>query len=82
MSEGFDFLGFRLQWKRKRGTDKWYVYTFIADRPVRSLKDKIRALTHRLSQQPPRDVLRRLNRIMRGWSNYFRYAVAKSTMVE
>ncbi|WP_443042123.1 group II intron maturase-specific domain-containing protein [Streptomyces sp. B21-105] len=33
-----------------------------------------------MSQQPPRDVLRRLNRIMRGWSNYFRYAVAKSTM--
>jgi hypothetical protein len=27
MSEGFDFLGFRLQWKRKRGTNKWHVYT-------------------------------------------------------
>ena len=80
MSEGFDFLGFRIQWKRKRGTDKWYVYVFIADRPIRSLKDKIRALTSRLSQQPPRDVLIRLNRIMRGWSNYFRYAVAKSVM--
>jgi RNA-directed DNA polymerase len=59
---------------------QWYVYTFIADRPIRSLKDKIRALTHRLSQQPPRDVLRRLNQIMRGWSNYFRHAVAKRTM--
>jgi RNA-directed DNA polymerase len=80
LSEGFDFLGFRIQWKRKRGTDKWYVYVFIADRPVRSLKDKIRALTSRLSQQPPRDVLIRLNRIMRGWSNYFRYAVAKRVM--
>ena len=32
MSEGFDFLGFHIQWKRKRGTNKWYVYTFIADR--------------------------------------------------
>jgi RNA-directed DNA polymerase len=80
MSEGFDFLGFRIQWKRKRGTDKWYVYVFIADRPIRSLKDKIRTLTSRLSQQPPRDVLIRLNQIMRGWSNYFRYAVAKSVM--
>lgn len=80
MSEGFDFLGFRIQWKPKRGTNKWYVYVFIADRPIRSLKDKIRALTSRLSQQPPRDVLIRLNRIMRGWSNYFRYAVAKSVM--
>ena len=51
MSEGFDFLGFRIQWKRKRGTNKWYVYTFIADRPIRSVKAKIRALTHRTSQQ-------------------------------
>jgi len=35
MSDGFDFLGFRIQWKRKRGTNKWHVYTFIADRPIR-----------------------------------------------
>ena len=55
MSEGFDFLGFRIQWKRKRGTNKWYVYTFIADRPFRSVKAKIRALTHRTSQQDLRD---------------------------
>jgi RNA-directed DNA polymerase len=80
MSNGFNFLGFRIQWRRKRGTTKWYAYTFIADRPIRSLKDKIRALTSRLSQQPPRNVLIRLNQIMRGWSNYFRHAVAKHTM--
>jgi RNA-directed DNA polymerase len=80
MSDGFDFLGFHIQWRRKRGTAKWYVYTFIADRPIRSLKDKVRALTSRLSQQPPRDVLIRLNQIMRGWSAYFRHAVAKHTM--
>ncbi|MGW1196079.1 group II intron reverse transcriptase/maturase [Streptomyces sp. NPDC002536] len=80
MSEGFDFLGFRIQWRRKRGSDKWYVYTFIADRPIRQLKDKIRALTNRTSQQDPRDVLRRLNQIMRGWANYFKHAVAKVTL--
>nr|WP_261898428.1 group II intron reverse transcriptase/maturase [Mycobacterium marinum] len=80
MSDGLDFLGFRIQWRRKRGTTKWYVYTFIADRPIRSLKDKVRALTSRLSQQPPRTVLIRLNQIMRGWSAYFRHAVAKHTM--
>ncbi len=49
MSEGFDFLGFRIQWRRKRGSNKWHVYTFVADRPVRSVKVKIRALTHRTS---------------------------------
>ena len=34
MSEGFSFLGFRIQWRQKRGTDKWYVYTFIDGRPA------------------------------------------------
>jgi RNA-directed DNA polymerase len=70
MGESFDFLGFRIQWRRKRGTNKWYVYTFIPDRPIRALKDKVRALTSRLSQQPLRAVLIRLNQIMRGWSHY------------
>lgn len=79
MSEGFDFLGFHIQWRRKRGTDKWYVYTFIGDRAIRSVKAKIRALTRRTSQQDLRYVLIRLNQITRGWANYFKHAVAKHT---
>ena len=79
MSDGFGFLGFRIRWKRKRGTGKWYVYTFIDDRPVRSLKAKIRALTHKTSQQDLAYVLTRLGQIMRGWAMYFRHAVAKHT---
>jgi len=79
MSEGFEFLGFRIQWKPKRGTDKWYVYTFIADRAIRSLKAKIRALTRRTSQQDLGYVLARLNMVMHGWARFFRHAVAKQT---
>ncbi len=79
MSQGFDFLGFRIQWKRKRGTNKWYVYTFIADRPFRSVKAKIRALTPRTSQQDLRAVLIRINQITRGWTNYFKHAIAQRT---
>jgi RNA-directed DNA polymerase len=79
-SEGFDFLSFRIQWKRKRGTSKWHVYTFIADRPIRSLKAKIRALTSRKSQQDLRTTLIRLNQIMRGWANHFKHAVCKHTL--
>ena len=79
MQDGFDFLGFRIKWMRKRGTDKYYVYTFIADKPVRELKRKIKALTRRLSQQEFRATLIRINQILRGWANYFRHAVAKHT---
>jgi RNA-directed DNA polymerase len=78
MSEGFCFLGFRIQWRRKRGTAKWYVYTFIDDRPVRSVKAKIRALTRRTSQLDLEYVLTRLNQVMHGWANYFRHAIAKN----
>jgi RNA-directed DNA polymerase len=52
MSEGFDFVGFHIRWQRKRGTTKWYAYTFVAKRPIRSVRDKIRALT-------PKDVTAR-----------------------
>lgn len=79
MSEGFDFLGFRFRWMRKRGTEKWFVYTFIADKPVREFKRKIRALTHRQSQADFATVLTRINQIQRGWANYFRHAVSKHT---
>ncbi len=78
ISDGFDFLGFRIQRRRKQGTSKWYVYTFIAGRPIRSLKAKIRALTHRTSQQDLGYVLTRLNQVMHGWANYFRHAIAKN----
>jgi RNA-directed DNA polymerase len=78
LSEGFLFLGFRIQWRRKRGTGKWYVYTFIDDRPLRSVKAKIRALTRRTSQLDLGYVLTRLGQVMHGWAYYFRHAVAKN----
>jgi RNA-directed DNA polymerase len=76
---GFDFLGFHIQWKHTRRTNKWYVYTFVADRPFRSVKAKIRTLTPRTSQQDLRAVLIRINQITRGWANYFKHAVAQRT---
>jgi RNA-directed DNA polymerase len=78
LSDGFDFLGFHIQWRRKRGTDKWHVYTFVAKRPIRSLKAKIRTLTRRLSQRDLGAMLTRINQVMHGWANYFRHAVAKN----
>ncbi|MFG2918516.1 group II intron reverse transcriptase/maturase [Kitasatospora sp. NPDC048298] len=78
LADGVDFLGFHIQWRRKRGSHKWHVYTFIAKRPVRDLKAKIRALTHRTSQHDLRSLLIRINQITRGWTAYFRHAVAKS----
>ncbi len=68
------------RWKRKRGTNQWYVYTFIADKPFRSVKAKIRALTHRVSQSDMATVIGRINQFLRGWTAYFRHAVCKHTL--
>jgi RNA-directed DNA polymerase len=80
LADGIDFLGFHLQWRRKRGTTRWYVYTFIADRPIKALKAKIRAMTNKSSKADPGTTLIRLGQIMRGWANYFRYAVCKRAL--
>jgi RNA-directed DNA polymerase len=79
LHDGFDFLGFRIQRRRKRGTNQWHVYTFVGERPIKTVKAKIRALTPRTSQADLEDTLIRINQITRGWANYFRHAIASRT---
>ncbi|WP_214111412.1 group II intron reverse transcriptase/maturase [Acrocarpospora catenulata] len=77
LSEAIDFLGFRLQWRRKRGSHQWYVYTLISPQAIRAVKTKVRALTPRISQQELGSILRRLNWTLYGWAIYFKHAVAQ-----
>lgn len=79
IDDGFEFLGFRIQRRKKRGANSWHVYTFIADRPFKSVKTKIRALTRRTSQADLEETLIRINQISRGWTNYFHHAIATHT---
>jgi RNA-directed DNA polymerase len=76
LSEGIDFLGFHLQWRQRRGSGKWYCMTFIADKAFASIKQTIRNLTPRRSPRPLADVIREVNAALRGWTYYFRHAIA------
>src|ERR1700730_14004469 len=49
LDEGFNFLGFRIQRRRKRGTNKRLVYTYPSKRAFETVKRKVRALTRRSS---------------------------------
>ena len=42
IDEGLDFLGWRLQRHRKKGTDRRYVYTYPSKKALASVKDKVR----------------------------------------
>ncbi|MGR6318814.1 group II intron reverse transcriptase/maturase [Micromonospora soli] len=79
IDEGFDFLGFRIQRHRKRGTGRRCVYTYPSKKAVTAIKDKVRTLTHSSAQADLTALLERVNGVLRGWSNYFKHGVSKWT---
>ena len=80
IDHGFDFLGFHIRRMRRRGSNKWYVYTLPAKKAIASIKSRVKTMTYRNTlHQDPGYLMDYLGRVLRGWANYFRYAVAKAT---
>jgi RNA-directed DNA polymerase len=80
IDEGFDFLGWRIQRRNRRGrSDEKAVYTYPSKKALASIIDKVRSLTRRHRHRTLADLLRRLNPVLRGWCNYFRHGVSKRT---
>jgi RNA-directed DNA polymerase len=79
IDEGFDFLGFHIQRRHKRGTAKRVVYTYPSKKALASIIDRVRALTSRSSHPTLAVLLRQLNPVLQGWCTYFRYGVSKAT---
>jgi len=80
IDEGLDFLGWRIQRHRKRGTDRSYVYTYPARKALRAVMGKVKTCCRRMDTNQPLDVLlRRLNPVLRGWCAHFRPGVSSAT---
>src|SRR5262249_42287551 len=80
IDEGFDFLGMHIRRLRKRGTQKYYVYTKPSKKAIQAIKDKVKARTYRSTRNQELDeLLLSLNRMMAGWANHFRYGASKAT---
>ncbi|MFI6803024.1 group II intron reverse transcriptase/maturase [Streptosporangium canum] len=78
VDEGFDFLGLTIRRQRKRGTQKHYIYTKPSKKAIQSIKDKVKEKVNRSTLHLDLDkLLTSLNRMMRGWANYFRHGVSK-----
>jgi hypothetical protein len=80
IDEGFNFLGFPIRRQRKRGTQKWYVYTKPSKKAIQSIKDKVSAKTYRSTRHQDLDkLITSLNMSLVGWANHFRHGVSKDT---
>ena len=80
IDDGLDFLGWRIQRHRKRGTGRRYVYTYPARKAVQAVTGKVRTLCRRIgTNQPLQILLLHLNRMLRGWCAYFRPGVSSAT---
>ncbi len=78
IDDGFDFLGFHIRRMRKRGSHKSFVYTKPSTKAIASIKARVKAMTYRATlHRDPGYLMAYLGRVLRGWANYFRHAVAK-----
>ena len=69
--ESFDFLGYTFGPEWYRGDGHWYLSAKPSKRSVSRCRDRIRGLLRPGHMAPWEVVVARLNRILRGWSNYF-----------
>ena len=79
IDEGLDFLGWHIQRHRKRGTGKSYVYVYPAKKALAAIMAKVKAWCRQNTNLPLDVLLIHLNRMLRGWTAYFKYGCSNAT---
>ena len=79
IDKGLDFLGWRIQRHRKRGTGKHYVYVYPAKKALVAVMAKVKTICRKNTNLPLAVLLHQLNRMLRGWTAYFKYGCSNAT---
>jgi RNA-directed DNA polymerase len=79
IDKGLDFLGWRIQRHRKRGATKHYVYTYPAKKALRAVMAKMKKVCRQNTNLPLDALLYQLNRMLRGWTAYFKHGCSSAT---
>ena len=86
--EGFDFLGCHFHARvsgklLERGIRRYYLHRWPSQRAMKRLRAKVRTRTGRnRCHTDIREVIADLNRVLRGWGNYFRTGNAAGKFVQ
>ncbi|MGH6781758.1 MAG: group II intron reverse transcriptase/maturase, partial [Sphingomonadaceae bacterium] len=86
--EGFDFLGCHFHARvsgklLERGIRRHYLHRFPSQRSMKRLREKIKARTGRSRCHADlREIIADLNKVLRGWGNYFRTGNAAIKFVQ
>jgi RNA-directed DNA polymerase len=75
-TDGFDFVGFHLQWLTPTNRKPWLRAIPTADN-IQRFKAKIRQMTNGQQIADPYTKFIALNRVLRGWIQYYRHANVK-----
>jgi RNA-directed DNA polymerase len=77
LSQGFDFLGFNVRIYPSRKTKSGWKTLIKPSKPsVQKIRKRLQAEWRALHGHSARQVIQRLNPIIRGWANYFRTQVS------
>jgi RNA-directed DNA polymerase len=78
--EAFDFLGYRFGTQYSFGSGRRYVAAYPSSKSVSRIKDTLRRMigTH-MSWQSEGELVGNVNRVVRGWMNYFSYGTLWKT---
>lgn len=68
----FVFLGFVFRWKRSPRTGRWYAHTKPRPEKVTEVLRNVRDLLRHSRHLRMQEAVAEVNRIVRGWANYFR----------
>jgi RNA-directed DNA polymerase len=78
IDESFDFLGYTFYSRVDGEGTHRKLYRRPKDKSIQKFKDSIRTLTRRNQTVSIEVVIRKINRVIQGWGNYFGYGTVKS----